>query len=377
MSASDGRILLFGATGYTGRITAKILTDSGAAPVLVGRSSPELREMVRQLSPGAPAGRKPTFEVADAKEPQTLRRLLDSPNDVLVSTVGPFTRLGGAAVEAVIDAGAAYVDSCGEPVFIRKVFENYGHRAERTGARLLPAMGYDYAPGNLAGSILISNSDEPPAKIDIGYFVRGPYTPSSGTVGTVGALMLDPSYALVNGEIVTQRPGARVRTFEVDELPRDTISLGGSEQFAMRLLDPMLRDLNVYVGWAGRWSRAASAAGAVTANAMSVPGVGHAVNAVVRTALGGTSDNGPAAHQRAKAASLVIAESLDAEQKTIKRVVVEGPNPYDLTGQLLAWSARMLSRRAEKSVGAMGPATAFGPDAFVAGCMAMGLAQTD
>lgn len=377
MSDTGSRILLFGATGYTGRITASILVRSGAAPVLVGRSETALRELVRKLSPDAPAGRKPTYAIADATSPETLRSLLRSPDDVLISTVGPFQRLGRAAVEAVIDAGAAYVDSTGEPSFIREVFERHGRRAERTGARLLPAMGYDFAPGNLASSLLISRCDPPPERVDVGYFVRGPYSPSSGTVGTMAGIMLAPSYALKNGEIISQRTAAGVRSFRVGDANKDGVSIGGTEQFALRAIDPVLHDVNVYVGWTGRWSRAASAAGAMTSNAMQVPGIGTAVGAVMRAAVGGASDTGPAAHQRSRATSFVVAESPDPDGGPVRRVQVEGPNPYDLTGQLLTWSARMLSRRAEKNVGAMGPVSAFGPDAFVAGCMALGLAETD
>jgi short subunit dehydrogenase-like uncharacterized protein len=377
MSDSGGRILLFGATGYTGRITASILAKAGAAPVLVGRSASAVQEMVHQLSPDAPVGREPTHAVADANEPETLRALVESPNDVLISTVGPFQRLGHAAVEAVVEAGAAYADSAGEPSFIREVFERHGRRAERSGARLVPAMGYDFAPGNLASSLLIARYDPPIEQIDVGYFVRGPYSPSSGTVGTMAGIVLAPSYSLKSGQILTQRTAAGVRSFRVGDAVRDGVSIGGTEQFTLRAIDPVLRDVNVYVGWTGRWSRAASAAGVMTSNAMQVPGLGTAVGAVMRATVGGASDTGPAAHQRARATSFVVAESPDPGGGPTRRVQVEGPNPYDLTGQLLAWSATMLSHRMEKNVGAMGPVTAFGHDAFVAACMAVGLMETN
>src|SRR5205807_1941846 len=51
--------------------------------------------------------------------------LLVQGRDVLVSTVGPFVRWGAPAIEAAIDAGAVYIDSSGEPAFIRRVFEDY------------------------------------------------------------------------------------------------------------------------------------------------------------------------------------------------------------------------------------------------------------
>jgi hypothetical protein len=72
-----------------------------------------------------------------------LRQLL-GPGDVLVSTAGPFMKVGRSAVTAAVDAGAIYLDSSGEPPFIRQVFREFGPRAERTGAVLLTAFGYDY-----------------------------------------------------------------------------------------------------------------------------------------------------------------------------------------------------------------------------------------
>jgi len=62
-------------------------------------------------------------------------------------------KVGRPAVAAAVDAGAVYLDSSGEPPFIREVFEEFGPRAERTGAVLLTAFGYDYVPGSLAGAL--------------------------------------------------------------------------------------------------------------------------------------------------------------------------------------------------------------------------------
>ena len=112
------RIVLFGATGYTGRLIARDLVRTGAAPLLVGRSADTLTAMVEELNDTAPGGRAASFEVADLDRPGSLRRLLESPDDVVVSAVGPFARLGSVAVEAAIDAGCAYVDCTGEPAFI-------------------------------------------------------------------------------------------------------------------------------------------------------------------------------------------------------------------------------------------------------------------
>lgn len=372
------RIVLFGATGYTGRLVARELVRSGAAPVLVGRSAESLTALVEELNDVAPGGRAATFEVADINRPASLRRLLHSPDDVVVSAVGPYARLGSVAVEAAIDAGCAYVDCAGEPMFLRNVFEQYGPKARRTGARLLPAMGFDFLPGNLAGALLIDRyRDAGLTGIRIGYFVTGPFGPSSGSVASAAGIMLDPSFTFSAGSLQSERPGARVREFIADGTTVSGLSLGGSEIFALPRLDPDLTDIGVYVGWAGRWSRAAAAASSLAAGARQVPGVGSAMGAVFRSALGGASAEGPADHVRALSRSVVVAEGVTTADESLGRVTIEGVNPYDLTASLLTWSARMLSRRADKGVGALGPVEAFGLDALVSGCLALGLAEVD
>src|SRR5439155_8892214 len=80
-----GRIVVFGATGYTGRLTSEALVARGARPVLAGRSRERLETLARDL------GGSPDTVVADVARPDTLRALVER-GDVLVSTVGPFRR---------------------------------------------------------------------------------------------------------------------------------------------------------------------------------------------------------------------------------------------------------------------------------------------
>src|SRR5258705_83632 len=127
-----GRIVLFGATGYTGRLVADALVQRGAAPVLAARTAAKLEEMSAAL--GA----------------------LVEPGDVLVTTVGPFLRFGDPGLNAAIDGQvSAYIDSTGESPFIRRVFEEFGPQAERAGCALVTACGYDWVPGNLAGALAL------------------------------------------------------------------------------------------------------------------------------------------------------------------------------------------------------------------------------
>src|SRR4051794_16106457 len=132
------RIVLLGATGYTGALTAQAMVARGARPVLAGRSPDKLAALAEQLG-----GLEPPR--ADVTDPAAVRRLLE-PGDVLVTTVGPFLQLGEPALAAAVEAGAVYLDSTGEPPFVRRGFEGVGPRGDPGAPG--PAVGLGYVPGN-------------------------------------------------------------------------------------------------------------------------------------------------------------------------------------------------------------------------------------
>ena len=90
-----GRIVLFGATGYTGRLAADAFVERGARPVLAARDPRKLSKMAADL------GGLET-QVADVSRPETVRALVGE-GDVLVTTVGPFTQFRHAARIFAID----------------------------------------------------------------------------------------------------------------------------------------------------------------------------------------------------------------------------------------------------------------------------------
>jgi short subunit dehydrogenase-like uncharacterized protein len=234
----SGRIVLYGATGYIGGLTARAMVAAGARPVLAGRDQGRLAALAARLAP-AGDGYELETAVADIETPGPLRQLLGA-GDVLVSTAGPFVKVGRSAVAAAVDAGAAYLDSSGEPPFIRRVFEEFGPRAERTGAVLLTAFGYDYVPGNLAGALALQAARPAAARVDVGYFVRGNIRKgtSAGTRASVAGVLLEPGYTFRGGRVVAERAAAHVMSFQIDGSRRPGFSIGSSEQFALPRLRP-------------------------------------------------------------------------------------------------------------------------------------------
>ena len=361
-----GRIVLFGATGYTGRLVAAALVDRGARSVLAGRNPDTLAALSEELGGGLET------QTADVSDPSSVRALVER-GDVLLSTVGPFNKWGEPAIEAAIDAGAHYIDSTGEPPFIRRVFEDWGPRAKASGSGLLTAFGWDYVPGNLAGALALENAGELATKVAVGYFVSGGggdmrEAMSGGTAASAAGVVFDRGVAFRDGRIQGERPAKRVRSFDWQGKNLMGMSLGASEHYALPRLHSNVRDVDVYLGWFGPASRPLQAVSLMN----EVPGVRPALKWALGRVTKGSS-GGPDAESRAKSGSRIIAEASDASGNILSRVLVEGPNGYTFTGDILAWGAQRVAAGALKGAGALGPADGFGLRELEAGCAEIGM----
>jgi short subunit dehydrogenase-like uncharacterized protein len=365
------RIVLFGATGYTGGLTAHSLVKQGARPLLAGRSTEKLAALAEELGGLETA-------VADVGEPDSIAALLQ-PRDVLLTTVGPFTRWGDAAAEAALSAGAHYIDSTGEAPFIRRVFQEFGPRADEKGVGMLTAFGNDWVPGNLAGALALEAAGEGATRVDVGYFATGGGAGggfSSGTRASSVDSIAETSFAWRDGRIATERIGRKVRRFEVNGRNRDALSVGGTEHFALPRLAPGLREVNVYLGWFGGMTRALQVSSAVSSAVFAIPGTRRLYKAGTARFVKG-SGGGPDAEARASARSIFVGCAYDDAGEQLSEVRVEGPDGYTLTGDLLAWGATQASEGRLKASGALGPADAFGLDALREGCAEIGLHPSD
>lgn len=159
-----------GATGYTGRLVAAELDRRGVPHVLAGRSQARLEALPASSAEASPR------RVVDLDRPETLDALLEGA-DVLVSCVGPFALHGRPAVEAAVRTGTPYVDSTGEPDFVREVLGRWrGH----DGPPLVPACGFDYVPSDLAAAVAAEEAGGDVEEVRIVYRARGG-RPSRGT----------------------------------------------------------------------------------------------------------------------------------------------------------------------------------------------------
>jgi short subunit dehydrogenase-like uncharacterized protein len=358
-----GRTVLFGATGYTGRLVAEAMAERGMKPVLAARSRDKLEALAEELGGGLETA------VADVSDPPSVSALVEK-GDVLVTTVGPFTRWGGPAVAAATTAGAHYLDSTGEPGFIREVFERYGPAAERTGAAMLTAFGYDWVPGNLAGALALRRAGDEAVRIDIGYFIRGRGKPSGGTQASMAAAMATPGFVFRDGRVRTERAAKQVRSFPVGSKGRDAVSVGSSEHFTLPRVAPQLSEVNVYLGWFGPFSRPMQ----VFSLGASLPGASRLLQMAGERFVKG-STGGPDAEARAQVGSHIVAIAYDGAGRELAEVHVSGVDGYTFTGRVLAWGAQLAAEGGLQASGALGPVDAFGLVALIDGCRWAGLEE--
>ena len=361
------RIVLFGATGYTGGRTAEAMAARGLRPVLAGRDPARLEALATRL------GGLDT-ERADVSDTWSVAALV-GPGDVLVSTVGPFAKLGGPAVSAAVEAGAIYLDSTGEPPFIREVFERHGPAAERTGATLLTAFGNDYVPGVLAGALALRDAGDAAARVDVGYFVTGGgrgQAFSRGTLDSLVGIATEPVYAWRGGALRTEPAAARMRTFDVAGRPRPGVTIGASEQFALPRLAPGLDVVDVYLGWFGPASHALHAGSRVTPLLGRIPGAGSAVT-WLSGLVTGRAATAPSPAVLAASTSHFVAEVFDASGTLLARTRLTSPDGYAITADLLAWGAGRAAEHGVKGAGALDAVAAFGLDELTAGAAEAGI----
>jgi short subunit dehydrogenase-like uncharacterized protein len=140
-------LVLYGATGFVGKLTAEYLARAGAGVriALAGRSTDRLRAVRDTV--GDAADDWPLL-AAEASQPSTLKAMAERTR-VVVTTVGPYAKYGLPLVEACAAAGTDYADLSGEAHFVRNTIDLFHKQAVDTGARIVHACGFDSIPSDL------------------------------------------------------------------------------------------------------------------------------------------------------------------------------------------------------------------------------------
>jgi short subunit dehydrogenase-like uncharacterized protein len=182
MSTRQYDVVLFGATGFTGALTADYLAHNappGARIALAGRNQTKLAGVREGLGE---AGAELPLLHADSGDAASMRALAEATR-VVITTVGPYINYGEPLVAACAAAGTDYVDLTGEPEFVDRMWLNYNDEAERSGARIVHSCGWDSIPHDL-GTLFTVNQLPEGVPISIKCLVGVSATFSGGTYQT-------------------------------------------------------------------------------------------------------------------------------------------------------------------------------------------------
>lgn len=153
MSEREYDLILYGATGFVGRLTARYLATAappGTRIALAGRSRGKLDALQVELGAAAAGW---GLVVADSADRPALDGLARSATAV-ATTVGPYARYGRELVAACAEAGTHYADLTGEVLFVRDSVQTNHARAEGSGARIVHSCGYDSVPSDIGVLLL-------------------------------------------------------------------------------------------------------------------------------------------------------------------------------------------------------------------------------
>ncbi len=183
-------IVILGATGFTGELTAAYLAEhapAGLTWALAGRNQGKLEAVRARLAVIDPALTDLPILQADSSDEASLRVLAESAR-VVITTVGPYLEFGGPLVAACAAAGTDYVDLTGEPEFVDRMYLEHHDQAVESGARIVHACGFDSIPHDLGAWFTVQQlgSSDP---ITLRGVVRAGGQPSGGTVASaLGAM---------------------------------------------------------------------------------------------------------------------------------------------------------------------------------------------
>ncbi|MEL7060408.1 MAG: saccharopine dehydrogenase NADP-binding domain-containing protein [Acidobacteriota bacterium] len=370
---------MFGASGFTGRLTAEALgarLAGGAARwAIAGRRRAPLDALADEIERSG--GSRPGVRIADVGDPSSLRALAASTR-VLATTVGPYARFGEPVVEAAIAEGCDYADITGEPEFVGRVLERHDAAARAAGVRIVNCCGFDSVPHDL-GALLAVRALGSEAPIDLEGFVRGRGEVSGGTWRSALEALADPAATRRAMRRIEPTPGRRLSMGA--RRPKRERRLGGRWVAPLPTIDPwiVLRSAAALPEYGphfryGHYVQVGSTPKLLIGGAsLSALAVGARVPPV-RTLLlrWRTSGEGPNAETRARSRFEVRFFGTSAGRQV--EVEVSGGDPgYGETSKMLAESALSLAYDdLPARTGVLTPAVALG-DALIERLRAGGL----
>jgi short subunit dehydrogenase-like uncharacterized protein len=346
-------VVLYGATGYTGRLVAQELARRGVPRVLSGRDPVKLARLGEEQS--APV------RAVGLEDEHGLRELLAEAS-VVINCAGPFTLAGDGVSRAAIDTGTHYVDSTGEQPFIAMMFDRHGAAAERAGVALLPALGFDFLPGDLIARIA-ADDHEPLRELVLAYAIEG-FGMTRGTLRSALEMMKGGDLAYEDGGLRPAPSGVYRAHYDFPEpIGRQAVSRYPSGEAITVPRHTQTRRLVSLL----TTSTAAPHPVAAALMPYMQPALGLSLRTPLRGLLQravGSLPEGPSESAR-RAAEWTIVADAHGEDGSRGRAVVRGRDVYGITATILVHAAELLRDPSFDRAGTLAPAEAFEPSDFL------------
>jgi short subunit dehydrogenase-like uncharacterized protein len=346
---ANGRFLIYGATGYTGKLVTRRAKALGLAPVLAGRNAARL---------GAVAAENGlAHRVVDLADGAALRDALTEV-DAVLHIAGPFSRTSTPMLEACIAMRKHYLDITGE-IDVFEACARWGDAAKEAGITILPGCGFDVVPSDcLVAHVKRRLPDAQSLSLAIGSMTR----PSRGTAKTAIEMTASRVRVRRQGRIVEIDTPPR-RDFDFGQGFRPTVAVSWGD-VATAYHSTGIPDMTVYFRTSREVAMLARMSG--SGPLRWVLGM-EPVQRVLQWQVGWLPE-GPSDAERASGLAVLIAEAANASGVTVRSRLTT-PDAYALTAETAVEIARRAAQ-GEIEPGFQTPSLAFGADFILdfAGC---------
>lgn len=338
--AMAGPLLVYGATGYTGKLIVKAAIEARLPIVLSGRNEAKLNALASEFGL--------EFRTAAVDDPSSLARALAGTVAVL-NAAGPFRVTSPPLVEASLRAGVHYLDVTGEALVIDAASGSHDE-ARRRGVMVMPAVGFDVVPSDCL-VLHVAQRAIAPRLLRIG--LSGLDLLTRGSAKTIIAQIGDPVWVRRAGVLTRVPPGALQHAFDYGKGPAPSLAVTWGD-VVTAFLSTGIRDITVY----------SEGTPAVKMHHALVQSFGWAIPMVPwREMLAASTEwmpEGPTEEQRLQRKTVIVVEAEDAEGRvTASRIST--PDAYSTTASAaVAIMARVLAGHFEP--GFQTPARVYGPD---------------
>ena len=354
ISRQRGPIAVYGATGYTGRLVAAELAGAKADFILSGRSEGKLRALAGELERDVPV------QAAQLDDPRSLRALL-SDCAVVIDCAGPFVRYGEPVLRAAVETSTHYLDTTGEQPYIRMAFERYGPGAAEAEVAVIPAMGFDFAPGDMIAALTAEGMGEVD-EVVIAYAWSG-LEPSRGTMLTTLEILGGGAVEWRKLQwLPAERPFGPARFEFPEPIGRQRmVSYPSGEQITVPRHVPTRRVRTLLTASTfaphPRLAPLLQLLARPTGLALRTP-----LKRALRAAVSRLPE-GPDPEQRGAARYTIVCDVIRGEKR--RRGIFRGRDTYGVTAAMVTRGALTAASSGFHGSGALAPAQAFEPRSFL------------